>query len=200
MGLINCSNPKRLNHDSLAFIKILRHGVVRAITRLLLLASFLLLSFSLLSVFRPTATSSSAATDSDSAVVGDYWKILPIICQDLVDRGLIKKGHNGLILGGGGSNNLHEGLFRDGGVGLMTDREFQEAEEEEKAAFDFVLAPFLNGIGLVDRVVKNGGMMISPLTTNLLKELHSLTTDYRIVYLRIFDNAVVAIRKSAHLF
>lgn len=181
-GLINSSNPIRLNHD----------GAMRAISRLLLLALFLLLSLSLLAVFR---SDGGGGKNSDSAIISDYFKILPIICQDLVDQGLIKKGHNGLILG----FDRLEGLFRDGGVGLMTDRAFQEAEEEEKAAFDFVVAPVMSGIGLVDRVVKNGGMMISPLTTNLLKELHSLSTDYRIVYLRIFDNAVVAIRKPGHL-
>lgn len=184
---------KKVNLDAHLIIKILRSKAVLAKIRLVLLAMFLLLLPALVSMMRSASSSGALYRPDSDSVIRNYFKILPILCHDLIDEGLIKKGHKGLIVGAGTNDIDDDYVFlKDTGVNLMTE---SGLEEKKNDVFDFVFAPCFSGIKLIDRVVKNGGMAISPLSNNLLNELHSLN-NYRIVYLRIFKNTVVAMRKA----
>ncbi|KAI3467899.1 hypothetical protein Pfo_024562 [Paulownia fortunei] len=193
---IRSYRAKTINFYTLLIIKILRSQAVRAVTRLLFLAMVLLSLTSLVTMIRSGSSSSALYRPDSDSVISNYFKILPILCHDLIDEGLIKKGHKGLIVGAGTKDIGDDYVFlKDTGVHLMTEAGLQEEKVIENDVFDFVFALSFSGIKLIDRAVKNGGMAISPLSNNLLNELHSLN-NYRIVYLRIFKNTVVAMRKA----
>ncbi|KAL3830635.1 hypothetical protein ACJIZ3_019437 [Penstemon smallii] len=188
-----------MNFHTLLIIKLPDSRVLRIMTRSLFLAMLLLMLPSLISMTRSSSSAALYRPDSPYSNLDftKYMKILPILLRDLIDEGLIKKGHKGLIAGAGSVGGDIENDFaflNEAGVHLITEAGVLIQNDE---VFDFVFILGLHEINPIDRSLKNGGMAISSLSnTNPLNELHSVR-NYGIVYLRrIFENTVVAMRKS----
>ncbi|CAI9770278.1 unnamed protein product [Fraxinus pennsylvanica] len=182
-----------LNSDTLLIIKFPDSRVLRILSRSFFLAMVLLTLFSLGSIMRD---SSGAFYESDtgSDVIG--FKILPILFGDLVDEGLIKMGHKGLIVGAG-AGDIEDDLYfsKEIGIDLVTESDLRRKEITQNEMFNFVFALSFRGIKQIDNVLKNNGIVIAPLGNDPSNDLH-LQTNYRIVYLRRYENTVVAMRKS----
>ncbi|KAL7082526.1 hypothetical protein ACP275_14G104100 [Erythranthe tilingii] len=140
------------------------------------------------SMFKP------AAADRDAAA-GDGFKILPILLRDLVEEGLVKKGHRGLVIGATAADMEEDFEFlRDAGVDLLTQ---EETKADAHHVFDFVFTRNFNSMEVVDGVLKEDtGLVISPLGRDPSNGLRLLSS-YKIVYLRRFESTVVAMRKMA---
>ncbi|KAA8537317.1 hypothetical protein F0562_026996 [Nyssa sinensis] len=83
---------------------------------------------------------------------------LPLIFQDLADKGLLKKGHKALILGSS---------FGD----LMDNLQFFEPDLNHQSsitddAFDFVFTSSFECTKFIDRVIKIGGIVVMQLSNN----------------------------------
>ncbi|KAI3448236.1 hypothetical protein Pfo_004901 [Paulownia fortunei] len=183
-----------LNSHTLLIIKLPDSRVLRLMTGSLFLAMVLLALPSLCSMMKASSGASLYEPDADSDTANGF-KILPILLRDLVEEGLIKKGHKGFVLGAGIGDIEDDFQFlRDAGIDLLTGADLQQQKVVENQVFDFVFATSFHGIQLVDGILKDSGLVISPLgrdPSNVLRLLSS----YKIVYLRRFENTVVAMRK-----
>lgn len=185
-----------LDSQTLLIIKLPDSRALRIMSRSLFLAMLLLALPSIGSIIRASSNAPLYEPDLDLGIYDDDgFKILPILLRDLLDEGLIKKGHKGFVLGPGNSGIEDDFQFvRDAGVDLLTGADLMMM----KKGFDFVFAPSFRGIKLIDGILKDGGLMISPLGLDPSNELR-LLRDFKIVYLRRFENTVVAMRKVAPL-
>ncbi|KAL2511953.1 methyltransferase [Abeliophyllum distichum] len=195
-----------MNSDSLLIIKLPDLRVLRIMSRSLFLAMVLLVLVSL-SCMRRDSSNAFYESDADSDI--NCLKILPILFRDLFDEGLIKKASRGLILGACiGEIEDDFGFMNVNGIDLAIESDLNQNKLSQNDVFDFVLALNFREIKLIDGVLKNGGIVIVPLSNdspNVLQE----QTNYRIVYLRRFENekilyenipddenTVVALRKT----
>ncbi|KAI3445779.1 hypothetical protein Pfo_002444 [Paulownia fortunei] len=185
-----------LNSHTLLIIKLPDSRALRIISRSLFLAMVLLALPSLGSIIRASSNAPLYEPDADLGIP-DGFKILPILLRDLVDEGLIKKGHMGFVLGAGIRDIEDDFEFlRDAGIDLLTGADLRQNKVGEHQVFDFVFAPSFRGIQLIDGILKDGGLVISPLGFDPSDELR-LLRNFKIVYLRRFENTVVAMRKMA---
>ncbi|KAL3843785.1 hypothetical protein ACJIZ3_001188 [Penstemon smallii] len=174
-----------LNSHTLLIIKLPDSRVLRIMSRSLFIAMFILALPSLGSIMSG-ASVNVVQNPNDADLYG--FKILPILLRDLVEEGLIKKGHKGFVLGCTGALDLE--FLRDSGITLVTG----ELKLVEHQVFDFMFVPKFNKIELITANLKeNDGLIISPLGRDPSKELR----DYKIVYLRRFQNTMVAMKKMA---
>lgn len=190
------NNPEEfeieLNSDDVFVIKLPDSRSLRVISRSLFLATVLLALPSIGSIIGANSYAPPLYNpDADSELYTSNWiEILPALLRDLMEEGLIRKGHKGFILGSG-IRGIEDDL-RDAGVDLV-------AGASAHQVFDYICAPSFSGIELMDGVVKDGGLAIAPLGADLSAELR-LLRNFKIVYLRrLGDNTVVAMRKSAAL-
>ncbi|KAL3814382.1 hypothetical protein ACJIZ3_015650 [Penstemon smallii] len=176
-----------MNYNTLLIIKLPDSRVLRILSRSLFLAMFLLALPSIGSMMGGLAPQSAADYELDPN--SDAFKILPILLRDLLDEGLIKKGHKGFVHVGLEINEDFE-FVKAAGIDLAIGDMKVVAHE----VFDFVFVPNFEGIQVVDKILKDGsGIVISPLGNDPLNQLRN----YKIVYLRRFENTVVAMRKIA---
>lgn len=192
----SANNPNEfeieLNSDDVFVIKLPDSRSLRVISRSLFMATVLLALPSIGSIIGANSyTPPLYDLDADSDSYTSNWiKNLPALLRDLMEEGLIRKGHKGFILGSG-IRGIEDDL-RDAGVDLV-------AGASAHQMFDYICAPIFSGIELMDGVVKDGGLAIAPLGADLSAELR-LLRNFKIVYLRrLGDNTVVAMRKSAAL-
>ncbi|KAL2460400.1 methyltransferase [Abeliophyllum distichum] len=180
-----------LNSDTLLIIKLPDARVLRIMSRSFFLAMVLLTLPSLGSILR---ASSVALYESDTVSDVNGFKVLPILFRDLVDEGLIKMGHKGLIAGAG---DIEDDLdfLKEIGIDLITESDLHRKKITQNEMFNFVFALSFRGIKKIDGVLKNNGIVIAPLGNDPSNDLH-LQKNYRIVYLRRYENTVVAMRKS----
>ncbi|KAL3635334.1 hypothetical protein CASFOL_019881 [Castilleja foliolosa] len=124
---------------------------------------------------------------------GNGFKILPTLLRNLVEEGLIKKGHRGFVAGAGISDIEDTSEFlRDAGIDLLTGADLKN--EDARQAFDFVFATSFQRVSTVDSLLKDNGLVIAPLGHDPSNGLR-LFSSYKIVYLRRFESTVVAMRK-----
>ncbi|KAK6156796.1 hypothetical protein DH2020_011044 [Rehmannia glutinosa] len=184
-----------LNSHTLLIIKLPDSRALRIISRSLFLAMVLLALPSLGSIIRASSDGPLYEPGAGSGI-SDGFKILPILLRDLVDEGLIKKGHKGFILGASVKDIEDDFEFlRDAGIDLLTGADLKHNKVGAHQVFDFIFAPSFNGIQLIDGILKDGGLIISPLGHDPSDELR-LLRNFKIVYLRRFENTVVAMRKT----
>lgn len=176
------------NFQTLLIIKLPDSRLLRIMSRSLFLAIFLLALPSLITMM--SGASPDSAIDEPVAD-SDGFKILPVLLRDLLDEGLIKKGHKGFVLGAQATDIDPDLEFlKDAGADLLTG----DINAIEHRVFDFVFAPSFRRIQQFDGIVKEDrGLIISPLGHDMLNQL----SNYKIVYLRRFDITVVAMRKTA---
>ncbi|CAA2965132.1 Hypothetical predicted protein [Olea europaea subsp. europaea] len=182
-----------LNSDTLLIIKLPDARVLRIMSRSFFLAMVLLTLPSLGSIMR---ASSGALNGSDTGSDVNGFKILPILFRDLVDEGLIKMGHKGLIVGAG-AGDIEDDLdfLKEMGIYLITESDLRRKKITKNEMFDFVFKLSFSGINQIDGILKNNGIAIAPLGNDPSNDLH-LQTNHKIVYLRRYENTVVAMRKS----
>lgn len=184
-----------LNSDTLLIIKLPDSRALRIMSRSLFLAMVLLTLPSLFSMMRASSGASLYEPDANSDTSNEF-KILPILLRDLVDEGLIKKGNKGFVLGASVGDIEDDFEFlRDAGIDLLTGADLQQKNVVEHQVFDFVFATSFQGIQVVDGILKDSGLVISPLGRDPSNGLRLLSS-YKIVYLRRFENTVVAMRKT----
>ncbi|KAL7119328.1 hypothetical protein ACP275_02G055900 [Erythranthe tilingii] len=188
-----------LNSRTLLVIRLPDSRALRIVSRSLFLAMLLLALPSLGSIIG-AASNAPPYEPEPEPVSSSGFNILPILLRDLVDEGLIKKGHKGFILGAGVPDIEDDFEFlKDAGVDLLAGAadlmQNKKIGNEQKRVFDFVFAPSFRSIRLTDGVLKNGGLVISPLGFEPSNELR-LLRDFKIVYLRRFESTVVAMRKA----
>ncbi|XP_073120317.1 uncharacterized protein [Henckelia pumila] len=185
----------RLNSPTILVIRLPESRVLRIMSRSMFVAMVILTLPTLGSMIRASSNGALYEKGGDS-VFARGFKILPVLFRDLLDEGLIKKGHKGLILGTGiGEIEDDFEFLKDAGIDLLTGVDLQLNKVVENRLFDFVFALSFNGIQVFDGVVRDGGLVISPLSDDHSTELR-LLRNYRIVYLRRFENTVVAMRKN----
>ncbi|GER55557.1 conserved peptide upstream open reading frame 47 [Striga asiatica] len=184
-----------LNSHTLLIIKLPDSRALRILSRSLLLAIVLLTLPSIASVIGGGASPNHGPADiwPDSGLgFIEGPRILPIVLHDLVDEGLIRKGHSGFVLLP--SLKAIEGdldFLRDDGIDLLAG-----ANPTVSETFDFVFLPNFNGIQMIDGIAKSGALVVAPLRHehDPLNGLR-LHTDFKIVYLRRFESTFVALRK-----
>ncbi|KAK4401831.1 hypothetical protein Sango_0923800 [Sesamum angolense] len=126
----------------------------------------------------------------------DGFDVLPILLRDLVEEGLIMKGHKGFVLATSMPETEDDFKFlKNAGIDLRTGADLRRRKLGERQVFDFVFMPSFHGIQLIDGVLKHGGLVISPLGPDPSSELR-LLRNFKIVYLRRFKNTVIAMRKA----
>lgn len=172
---------------TLLIIKLPDSRSLRIVSRSLFLAMLLLALPSLASII-------NASLYDPHPISTDAFKILPIILRDLVDDGLLERGHKGFLLGAAIEADLE--LLRNNGIDLLTGADLRKNKEKEteRQVVDYVYAPSFQGIHLVDGILKEGGLLISPLGLDPSYDLR-LLKNFKIVYLRRFENTVAAMRK-----
>ncbi|XP_073121598.1 uncharacterized protein [Henckelia pumila] len=171
--------------------------VLRVLSRILFLATIILALSSFGSKLRTSSNGALFKPDANSDMASGY-KILPLLLHDLLEEGLIKKGQKGFVLGAGNFHNEDDFQFlEDAGVDLLIGTDLQQKNAVEPQVFDFVFSLSFRRIHLFDGVLKEGGLVISPLDSDPLTELQLLSS-YKIVYLRRFENTVVAMRKKGN--
>ena len=183
------------NPDALLIIKLPDSRALRIMSRSLFFAIVLLALPSLFSMMRASAGKSAfeSGSISDSS---DGFRILPILLRDLVEEGLIKKGNKGFVLGATVADIGDDyGFLKNAEIDLLTVADLQQKNVVEHQVFDFVFATSLQGIQVVDSMIKANGLVISPLGRDPSTGLRLLST-YKIVYLRRFESTVVAMRKT----
>ncbi|KAL3515497.1 hypothetical protein ACH5RR_022399 [Cinchona calisaya] len=180
-----------LNSHTLLVIKLPDSRVLQIMSRSLFLAIILLTLPSIGSVLRTTSFNDSKMRSHDLT----SFKILPVLFRDLADEGLLKRGHKGLVVGSGIDDLINDLEFlneNDNVVVIESDLECKNSLPNE--AFDFVLSLSFKNTESVDRVLKDGGIVITKLRSNPSSLLQQ-QPNYRIVYLRRFENTMVAMRK-----
>ncbi|KZV52261.1 hypothetical protein F511_14157 [Dorcoceras hygrometricum] len=184
-----------LNSPTVLVIRVPESRFLRVMSRSMFLAIVILALPTLGSMIRASSNGALYKTGGDS-VISSGFKILPILFRDLLDEGLIKKGHKGFILEAemGEIEDDFE-FLKDAGIDLLTGIDLQDKKVVENTLFDFVFSLSFNGILGFDGVVKDGGLVISPLGHDHSTELR-LLRNHKIVYLRRFENTVVAMRKN----
>lgn len=183
------------NPDALLIIKLPDSRALRIMSRSLFFAMVLLALPSLFSMMRASAGASAyeSASISDAS---EGFRILPVLLRDLVEEGLIRKGNKGFVLGATVGDIGHDfGFLKNSGIDLLTGADLQQKNVVEHQVFDFVFATSLQGIQVVDSMIKENGLVISPLGRDPSTGLRLLST-YKIVYLRRFESTVVAMRKT----
>ncbi|PIN17691.1 hypothetical protein CDL12_09654 [Handroanthus impetiginosus] len=181
-----------LNSQTLLIIKLPDSWVLRVMSRSLFLAMFVLILPSICSVMKGSSGSSSPYKPDADSDTSNGFKILPILLRDLMEEGLIKKGHKGFVLNANVGDIEDDFEFlRDAGIDLH----LQQKNVVEHQVFDFVFATSFHGIHLVDGILKDNGLVISTLGHDPSNGLQLLSS-YKIVYLRRFENTVVAMRKT----
>lgn len=184
-----------LNSHTLLIIKLPDSRSLRIVSRSLFLAMVLLALPSIGSIMRASSNAPLYDPDADSGIPNGF-KIQPILLRDLMDEGLIKKGHKGFVLGAGIRDIEDDFEFlRDAGIDLLTGADLRQNRVGEHQVFDYVYSPSFRGIQLIDDILKDGGLVISPLGLDPSDELR-LLRNFKIVYLRRFENTVVAMRKA----
>ncbi|KAL3514276.1 hypothetical protein ACH5RR_026993 [Cinchona calisaya] len=141
--------------------------------------------------------SSNAMNDFDMDFDLASFKILPILFRDLVDEGLLKKGHKGLIVGSGFNGLLKDLDFltdNDNNLVIQSNSIMQDKNLIPNEIFDFVFSFSFNNMKFVDRVLKKSGNVITQLSSNPSTMLQR-QPNYRVAYLRRFQNIMVAMRK-----
>ncbi|XP_073024174.1 uncharacterized protein [Primulina eburnea] len=194
---VNELNGVGIDSDShtLLIIKLPDSWVLRVLSRILFLAMIILALSSIGSMLRTSSNVALFKPDADADMVNGF-KILPLLLRDLLEEGLIKKGQKGFVLGAGNGDNEDDFQFlKETGIDLLVGADLQRKNVVEPQAFDFVFTWSLRRIHLFDGVLKEGALVISPLGSDPLPELQLLSS-YKIVYLRRFENTVVAMRKK----
>lgn len=182
-----------LNSPTFLVIRLPDSRALRIMSASLFLTMFLLALPSLSSM----KAGVSLYQPDDGSITADGFKILPILLRDLLDEGLIKKGHKGFVLDAAASDMEDDFEFlKDAGVELLTGA--ATLQQDAHQVFDFVFATSFSRTGLADGMIKeDGGLVITPLGRDPSNGLRLLTS-YKIVYLRRFENTVVAMRKTAN--
>ncbi|KAH6819726.1 hypothetical protein C2S53_020843 [Perilla frutescens var. hirtella] len=180
-----------LNSDAIFVIKLPDSRSLRVVSRSLFLAVILLALPSIGSIIG-AASNAPPLYDPDTS---NSVENLPLLLRDLMEDGLITKGHKGFVLIGSGFQGIEDefGFLRDAGVDFIAGAgNMADAHQ----VFDYMCAPSFSGIELMGGVIKDGGLAIAPLGADLSAELRLLRS-FKIVYLRrLNDNTVVAMRKS----
>ncbi|XP_073026824.1 uncharacterized protein [Primulina eburnea] len=183
------------NSPTLLVIRLPESRVLRIMSRSMFVAMVILALPTIGSMIRASSNGALYDKGGDS-VIGGGFKILPILFRDLLDEGLIKKGHKGFILGAGmGETEDDLEFLKDAGIDLFTGFNLQLKKVVENRLFDFVFALSFDVIQVFDGVVKDGGLVISPLGDDYSSKLKFLR-NYKIVYLKRFENTVTAMRKN----
>lgn len=185
------------NSDTLLVIKLPNSLVLRVIARSFLLAMVIITLPCIVPLFR--AHSSSYVDDyepnSESDVIN--YELLNLMCRDLADEGLVKRGDKALVLSSG-----IEGLANS--LGLLNENEVHVVMEDEldrrqssisDESFDFAFTSSFQNANFIDRVVKTGGIVAVLLNNYPLNGFRE-RSNYEIVYLRRFSFTVVAMRKT----
>lgn len=198
-----------LNSHDILVIKFPDLRVLRVVSRSLFLAMVVVSLPCFGVIFR--GPSLSCIDDSEFSNGDDSieFESLPLIFQDLVHEGLIRKGHRALILSSGIGDPVYNlkylsslssgfgdpvynlGFFNDNEIEIVPESDIEHWGFIPDEKFDVVFASSFRAIGLVDPLIKIGGI----LALQLSKTFREIP-NYRIVYVRRFNSTVVAVRKT----
>ena len=202
-------DPEDLNSHDLLVIKLPDSRVLRVVSRSLFLAMVVVSLPCIGIIFRGPSSAYIDASEFSNEADSIEFVSLPLIFQDLVHEGLIRKGHRALILSSGIGDPVYNLKYFNGlssgfgdpiyNLGLFNDNEIEIVPESDimnwgfipDEKFDVVFASSLRAIKLVDPLIKTGGILALQLSKTF-KEI----PNYRIVYVRRFNSTVVAVRKT----
>lgn len=182
------------NVGTLLIIKLSDSRVLQIMSKSLFLAIILLtLPYIGSIVVGPSNTIYGSDMDFDLA----SFKSLAILFHDLLDEGLLMRGHKGLILGydiDGLVKDLEFLKDNDNNLDIQSSTNLEGKNSIQDETLDFVVSFRFNKIKAVDRILKKGGIVITQLSINPSSMLNK-QPNYRVVYLRSFEKTIVAMRK-----
>ncbi|KAL3538695.1 hypothetical protein ACH5RR_002061 [Cinchona calisaya] len=180
-----------MNFNTILVIKLPDWRVLQSISRSLFLAIILLTLPSIGSVLRNSSNASSMKSDHLTS-----FKILPVLFRDLADEGLLRKGQKGLIMASSNDDLIQDLDFLNENENVVVvESDLDDKNSIPNETFDFVFSlSFKSSTNSADRVLKNGGIVITKLSSDPSSVLQR-QPNYRIVYLRRFENTMVAMRK-----
>ncbi|KAF5448445.1 hypothetical protein F2P56_028980 [Juglans regia] len=178
-----------MNSDTLMVIQLPDSRVLRNLSRSVFLALVILTLPYVVSIIRERseANSGSDATNSN---------LFTSVFRDLASEGLLRKSDKALIVCPGIAGMIHnlQQHFHNGVIDVVMDSDLKGQNSISEETFDFVFTSGIVDTKFVDRVVKTGGIVAVPLSSNP-KTGFRKQSNYRIVYLRRYDSTIMALRK-----
>lgn len=178
-----------MNSDTLMVIQLPDSRVLRILSRSVFLALVILTLPYVVSIIRERseANSGSDATNSN---------LFTSVFRDLASEGLLRKSDKALIVCPGIAGMIHnlQQHFHNGVIDVVMDSDLKGQNSISEETFDFVFTSGIVDTKFVDRVVKTGGIVAVPLSSNP-KTGFRKQSNYRIVYLRRYDSTIMALRK-----
>ncbi|XP_059461047.1 uncharacterized protein LOC132190162 [Corylus avellana] len=181
-------------------IRLPNSRVLILLTRAMLLG-LLVVSFPWIGSIVGGSSTSSPPINPNRAMIN--LEILPLLFRDLTNEGLLKIGEKEKVIFI--SNGNEEAIHRSSQIILkeieiemdfisVTDLEKQSSIPSE--TFDFAMASnFPAAVDFIDRTLKIGGIVVVELSENPFAAFHK-PSNYKIVYLRRFGSAVMAMKKT----
>ncbi|XP_059654672.1 uncharacterized protein LOC132301439 [Cornus florida] len=196
-------NEMGLNHNAILVIRLPDWGMLRVISRSLFLFTVIVAFLCIRSIMVMNGNSIELISSHESVVGSDMMmdselmmmgsELLPSIFRDLADEGLVKSGHEALILSSGiGDLNQHSQLLNAIGVDLVLVSDLDRQNSIADESFDLVITSTFHKF--IDRVLKIGGIVVMQLSDDPLNVFEE-KFKYKIVYIRRFSSTMVAMRK-----
>ncbi|EPS65863.1 hypothetical protein M569_08912, partial [Genlisea aurea] len=133
--------------------------------------------------------------DAVPSQISGGFETLPILMRDLLDEGLIKKGFKGYLVGDEQTKENFDFLKESEVYMVMGDAD--QILQKKNDAVDFVISSGFHALQVFDGMLRDEGLVIFPLSSDPSTGPSFFDSrNYKIVYLRRFDNTYVAMRKT----
>ncbi|XP_077224851.1 uncharacterized protein LOC143858110 [Tasmannia lanceolata] len=179
--------------DNQLVIKLPDGRILRVIARSLLLAILILALPWFCSLL---GSSESNYAESYPYQMNDLF-FLPMLFQDMGNKGLIKSGDRVLFMGDGdgdSASRLGLQIMEVNEIDLISERDSGRQSSIPDETFDFAYAEGFRAGEFIDRTLKIGGIAVVRLGTNP-SDSFRVPPNFKIAYLRRFDSTVVGMRK-----
>jgi len=189
-----------LNSDTLVVIKLPDSRVLRIVSRSVLLAVVILTLPCICTILREIEGSSYYNLSADE-FVSDLMddvdvEFLDSLFLDLANEGLVKKGDKALFMCSSIGPVIDNTRFLNSiDIDLVLGSDLGHEGLLQDASFDFIFGFGFENIGILDRMVKVGGIVVTQLGD--LPSALQKQSNYKVVYLRRYSSTVVALRKTS---
>ncbi|KAJ8561399.1 hypothetical protein K7X08_027589 [Anisodus acutangulus] len=124
-------------------------------------------------------------------------EFMPIIFQDLANEGLLRIGDRSLLVSNGNEEEIYSSqVVKDYNPDLISFSDSTQQNLVPNETFDFVFAyGYPQSSNFIERALKVGGILVVPLSDNPMVDEFPHPSNYKIVYVRKFDSAIVAMKK-----
>ena len=184
-----------LSPDTVLVIRIPDAQVLRILSRSLFLAIVLAALPFLGTILRGFPSSSSSfASESETATGHVNVDLLNSVMRDLAEEGLFKKDDKALVVSsfnGFGIGGV--AMFNNNEVDVVMDSVLEMKSLFPDESYDFVFTSSSEDAEFVDRILKVDGIVALPLGTKPSNSAFREHSNYRVVYLRRYDCIIVAL-------